>query len=128
MGRLPVSNGVKVLHDCPNATVDICFVHGLTGNRESIWRPEILLPPELRKARILTYGYDAYTVRTSVAYSNELNEHAKNLLNDLMTDKAFCNAHLVPLFSSPAVWAALSARTQFSSHETNPNVSRRQLF
>ncbi|KAK4038555.1 hypothetical protein C8A01DRAFT_47880 [Parachaetomium inaequale] len=27
-------DGVKVLRDCPDATVDICFVHSLTGDRE----------------------------------------------------------------------------------------------
>ena len=27
----PFPDGVKVLYDCPDATVDICFVHGLTG-------------------------------------------------------------------------------------------------
>jgi hypothetical protein len=32
-------DGVKVLHDCSDATVDICFVHGLTGDRESTWSP-----------------------------------------------------------------------------------------
>lgn len=24
-------DGVEVLHDCPNATVDVSFVHGFTG-------------------------------------------------------------------------------------------------
>lgn len=28
---------LKELHGYPDATVDICFVHGLTGNRESTW-------------------------------------------------------------------------------------------
>src|SRR5947208_4561939 len=48
-------DGVKVLHDCPDATVDICFIHGLTGDRESTWTahgkpapwPKTLLPPKL---------------------------------------------------------------------------------
>lgn len=30
-------DGVEVLHDCPDATVDICLIHGLTGNRDSTW-------------------------------------------------------------------------------------------
>jgi hypothetical protein len=57
-------DGVKVLRDCPDATVDICFAHGLTGDRESTWTadgqfvpwPKTLLPPKLSRARILTYG------------------------------------------------------------------------
>ncbi|PKS06789.1 hypothetical protein jhhlp_006864 [Lomentospora prolificans] len=44
--------------------VDVCFIHGLTGDRDNIWtakgqsRPwfETLLPPALPKARIPTYG------------------------------------------------------------------------
>lgn len=94
------SIGVKVLHDCPDATTDICFVHGLTGDRDSTWTasgqctpwPKTLLPPKLKKARILTYGYDAYVVRKGVAGSSRLIDHATNLLHDLTTDRARCNA------------------------------------
>ncbi len=104
----PVSSfpdGVEVLYDCSEATIDICFVHGLTGNRDSTWTahgqstpwPKTLLPPKLSKARILTYGYDAYIVRKSVASSNRLIDHATNLLNDLTTDRACCNASSRPL-------------------------------
>lgn len=98
----PISfpDGVKILHDCPDASVDICFIHGLTGNRDSTWTahgqsapwPETLLPPEIGKARILTYGYDAYIVRRSVASSNRLIDHATNFLNDLTTDRTRYNA------------------------------------
>ncbi|KAB5513062.1 hypothetical protein GE09DRAFT_910234, partial [Coniochaeta sp. 2T2.1] len=77
-------DGVKVLHECTDAMVDICFVHGLTRNRESTWTargqsppwPKNLLPQELKEARILTYGYDAYVVRRSVASSARLIDHA----------------------------------------------------
>ncbi|RDW63403.1 hypothetical protein BP6252_10948 [Coleophoma cylindrospora] len=92
-------DGIKVLYNCPDATVDICFVHGLTGDREGTWTahgqaiawPETLLPPKLPKARILTYGYDAYVVRKSVASENRLIDHATNLLTDLTTNRAECN-------------------------------------
>ncbi|KAL4878002.1 hypothetical protein BJY04DRAFT_120489 [Aspergillus karnatakaensis] len=86
--------GIKVLHDCSNAIVDICFIHGLTGDRDTTWTvrgqslpwPKTLLPAMFEGARILTYGYDAYIVRPSVASRNRLRDHANNLLTDL------CNA------------------------------------
>lgn len=100
-------DGIKVLHDCPNAIVDICFVHGLTGNRDSTWTaeghlqpwPQTLLPSRLSRSRILTYGYDAYIARRPGigASSNKLIDHASNLLNDLTTDRAGCHATLRPI-------------------------------
>ncbi len=101
----PSPFGVEVLHDCPDATVDICFVHGLVGDRRSSWTapgqsapwPQTLLPPMLDKARILTYGYDAHVVRGSVASSNRLADHAANLVQDLMGDRARCSASSRPL-------------------------------
>lgn len=67
----PFPDGIKVLHDRVDASVDICFVHGLTGDREKTWTadgqtnpwPKALLPSRLQQARILTFGYDAYVVR-----------------------------------------------------------------
>lgn len=116
----------RSLHECPDATVDICFVHGLTGNRNSTWTahgqstpwPKTLLPPEFSRARILTYGYDAYIVRKSVAGSNCLIDHATNFLNDLTTDRPATMHNHVPSFSLPTVWAVLFARKPFCSHET----------
>ncbi|KAI8717404.1 hypothetical protein NCS52_00816200 [Fusarium sp. LHS14.1] len=99
-------DGVKVLRDCPNATVDICFIHGLSGNREKTWRghghsepwPKTLLPSKLPRARILTYGYDAYVVaKSGTASTNRLIDHAHNLLNDLTTDRALSGASSRPL-------------------------------
>ncbi|KAI0440536.1 hypothetical protein F4803DRAFT_466488 [Xylaria telfairii] len=87
-------DGIKVWTNPPDATIDVCFVHGLTGDRDATWTaagqlelwPPILLPGRLPKARPLTYGYDAYVVRNSVATSNTLNDHATNLLRDLTDD------------------------------------------
>ncbi|KAK2757560.1 Serine active site containing protein 1 [Arachnomyces sp. PD_36] len=57
--------GLEVLHDSPNAKVDIVFVHGLHGDSRNTWKdgsvfwPADLLPANVPDARILTFGYDA---------------------------------------------------------------------
>ncbi|KAK1772209.1 hypothetical protein QBC33DRAFT_520561 [Phialemonium atrogriseum] len=88
------SYGMKVLYAAVEPTVDIVFVHGLTGHRERTWTaqsgcglwPQTLLPKEIPSARILTYGYDANVVKMwSWVSSNNLADHAKNLLSALAT-------------------------------------------
>ncbi|ORY14566.1 hypothetical protein BCR34DRAFT_228447 [Clohesyomyces aquaticus] len=101
----PFSDGLETLHDCADAVFYIYFVHGLTGDRGETWTargqaepwPKILLPPVLGKARILTYGYDAYVMRKSVASTERLIDHATNLINDLATDRASSDAVLRPI-------------------------------
>uniref|UniRef100_A0A0D2Y9C8 NACHT-NTPase sigma domain-containing protein n=1 Tax=Fusarium oxysporum (strain Fo5176) TaxID=660025 RepID=A0A0D2Y9C8_FUSOF len=61
-------DGVKIWHSPEDAELDICFIHGLSGNRDKTWTapgqpnpwPAELLPSRLAKARLLTYGYDAF--------------------------------------------------------------------
>lgn len=97
--------GIKVWHDCPDAKVDVCFIHGLAGDREKTWTaegqsqpwPQTLLPSLLGGARILTYGYDAYVIRGSSAAKNSLSNHALNLLKDLADDRASCEAPSRPV-------------------------------
>lgn len=99
------SEGLQVWYDCSDAEVDICFIHGLSGDLNSTWTsrpeetpwPKALLPSRFPKARLLTYGYNAYVVRKSVATSNELLDHANNLLNDLTIDRVEANAVNRPL-------------------------------
>lgn len=52
----------------------------------------MLLLLKLNKAYILIYDYNAYIMQKSVALSNQLINYAMNLLNDLTTDRACCNA------------------------------------
>ncbi|KAK4141525.1 vegetative incompatibility protein HET-E-1 [Dichotomopilus funicola] len=129
-------DGVKVLHDCADAIVDICFVHGLTGDRESTWTaegqstpwPKTLLPPKLEKARILTYGYDAYIVRKGVASSNRLIDHATNLLNDLTTDRACCNAPSRPIIFVVHSLGGLVCKQAILLSRNNPEIHLRGIF
>nr|AAS80314.1 SesB [Fusarium haematococcum] len=129
-------DGVKVLHDCRDATIDICFVHGLTGNRDSTWTahgqskpwPETLLPPKLSRARVLTYGYDAYIMRKSVASTNGLIDHAANLLNDLSTDRACSNASSRPLVFVAHSLGGLVCKEAILLSRNNPEPHLRGIF
>jgi len=129
-------DGVRVLHDGADATVDICFVHGLTGNRETTWTakgqfqpwPQSLLAPQLRSARILTYGYNAYVVKTSVASSNRLIDHASNLLNDLTTDRARHHASDRPLIFVTHSLGGLVCKEAILQSRNNPEGHLKKIF
>ncbi|KAJ5609830.1 Alpha/Beta hydrolase protein [Penicillium herquei] len=133
---LPFPDGVKVLHECEEATVDICFIHGLTGNRESTWTaegqsvpwPKLLLPSVLKTARIITYGYDAYVVRGSVAGSERLIDHATNLLNDLANDRACDNASSRALIFVCHSLGGLVCKKAILSSCNNPEPHLRDIF
>lgn len=89
-------DGVKMWHSPEDAGFDICFIHGLSGNRDKTWTapgqsnpwPAELLPPRLAKARLLTYGYDAYVSKKPVSSTNRLIDYANNLLHDLAAERA----------------------------------------
>jgi protein SERAC1 len=97
--------GVHVWADCADATIDICFIHGLTGDHDRTWTantqhqpwPKTLLAPELNSARILTYGYDAYVIGKGTSSQNRLTDHAQNLVNDLTTNRWLHGASTRPI-------------------------------
>ncbi|KAK2922580.1 Tetratricopeptide repeat [Fusarium oxysporum f. sp. vasinfectum] len=129
-------DGVEILVDPPDADVDICFVHGLTGNRTSTWTargqpapwPKTLLPSKLPRACILTYGYDAYVVSRSVASSNRLIDHATNLLTDLTNDRRQRNASSRPLIFVVHSLGGLVCKEAILLSRNNPNRSRQDFF
>ena len=133
---VPVPDGVKVLHENVDATVDICFVHGLTGNRDTTWTaegqshswPQALLAPQLQSARILTYGYDAYVMKKSVASANRLIDHASNLLNDLTTDRTSRRASDRPLIFVTHSLGGLVYKEAILQSRNNPEGHLKRLF
>lgn len=133
---LSFPDGVIELQDCPDAAVDVCFIHGLTGNRESTWTahgqsmpwPKTLLPGRLPGARILAYGYDAYIVRKSVAGSNRLIDHAKNLLNDLTADRTRCSASSRPIIFIAHSLGGLVCKEAILRSRNHPDAHLRSVF
>lgn len=98
--------GIKVWVDPGSkAIIDIVFVHGLTGDRERTWTPEssntpwpkAYLPQAISDARIMTFGYDAYIVRASVASANTLRHHAEDFLNCLVSKRGMCSGRPIVL-------------------------------
>ena len=136
--RIPFEDGVKVLYPNSDAVVDVCFVHGLTGNRVSTWTangterpwPETLLPTPLDQARILSYGYDAYVIRglTAVASGNRLIDHATNLLNDLCTDRAVANASSRALIFVAHSLGGLVCKEALLLSRNNPENHLKSIF
>ena len=68
-------------------------MHGLNGHREKSWTDnkrhvlwlQDLLPLHLPKARVLTFGYDADTLKLSSGVSQlSLNDHAASLVAELL--------------------------------------------
>lgn len=128
--------GIIELHPCDDAVVDICFVHGLTGDREETWTakghekswPQLLLPTRLKRARILAWGYDAYVVRRRVASSNRLVDHATNLVNDLTTDRSVHDASTRSLIFVAHSLGGLVCKKAIHISKDNPEPHLRAIF
>ena len=128
--------GIIELHTCNDPVVDVCFVHGLTGDREGTWTakgqdqswPQLLLPVRLKQARILAWGYDSYVVRKSVASSNRLIDHATNLLNDLTTDRGANNASNRSLIFVAHSLGGLVCKKAILASKDNPEPHLKELF
>lgn len=116
--------------------VDICFIHGLSGNRISTWTahgqsgpwPQTLLPTKLTNARILTYGYNAYVTRKPAVSSNRLIDHASNLLNDIAADRAACGVVSRPLIFVAHSLGGLICKEAILLSRNNPEPHLRDVF
>lgn len=124
--------GLKELYGPPNAQADVVFVHGLTGHRELTWKsrdgqafwPRDLLPLQIPKARIFTFGYDANVVSwRSVVSQNRIGNHAKNLLHAISRHRHNDGTSARPLyFASHSLGglvcedALLSSRNSAEAH------------
>ncbi|KAF8519811.1 hypothetical protein BU17DRAFT_89674 [Hysterangium stoloniferum] len=79
--------GIKELLPGISPVVDIVAIHGLDGHREASWTANNgslwlrdFLPQRVPSARILTYGYDAYTQSAGASSTQTLDGHAESFL------------------------------------------------
>lgn len=132
--RIPV--GIKVLYDPSDAQVDICFIHGLSGNRERTWTakgqsqpwPQTLLPPELPCARVLMYGYNAHFTRKPEISTNGLAQHAKSFLTDLTNSRGSPGASERPLIFVAHSFGGLICKETLLLSRDNPEAHLRDIF
>ncbi|KIM75579.1 hypothetical protein PILCRDRAFT_670138 [Piloderma croceum F 1598] len=82
--------GLVELASGHDSIVDIIAIHGLDGHCEKSWTAENgvlwlrdLLPVDIPRARIFTYGYDAYTRGREQVTDHSLYDHAQNLISHL---------------------------------------------
>ena len=78
--------------------LSIVAVHGLDGHLEKSWTADNgvlwlrdLLPERIPHARILTYGYDAYTRGRDRLPNESLHDLAKDLVSSLATERRISN-------------------------------------
>ncbi|KAK4118976.1 hypothetical protein N657DRAFT_650651 [Parathielavia appendiculata] len=86
----PCPQGLGIVAEGINPTVDIIAVHGLNGHREKTWTASNgvhwlrdLLPHDIPHARIFCWGYDANTHASSRVSCQYLYDHARTLISDL---------------------------------------------
>ena len=84
-------HGLKVWHAPPAPELDICFIHGLLGDRDETWTcagkeapwPEHFLSPVFENARLLTYGYSSNIVPSDTESIGALSTIADSFVRSL---------------------------------------------
>jgi hypothetical protein len=88
----------------------------------------MLLPPKLPRARLLTWGYDAYVVQASVASKNRLIDHAMNLLNDLTNDRVASGSSARPIIFVAHSLGGIVCKEAILSSRNNPDPHLCDIF
>ncbi|KAI2623161.1 hypothetical protein GGR54DRAFT_629751 [Hypoxylon sp. NC1633] len=98
------AQGLEVVYDSPEASLDIVAIHGLNGHPDKTWTAgngvhwlRDLLPKDLPNVRILTWGYDANTHSSDRVSCQYLYDHALELVADLTRKRTLTNSTERPI-------------------------------
>ncbi|CAM1508710.1 Fc.00g055580.m01.CDS01 [Cosmosporella sp. VM-42] len=96
--------GLDVVSEGTDAVIDIVAVHGLNGHREKTWTAKNgiywlrdLLPDDVPRARILSWGFDANTHAASGTSGLFLYDHAQTLVSELSRKRKLTNSSQRPI-------------------------------
>lgn len=138
--------GLLELHNPPEATVDIILIHGLHGDRTGTWThgsghdsvfwPKDLLAADTRKARIMTFGYDANIAHFWARPSeNRMDTYSNDLLQQLENNRYKIGATTRPtilvahsLGGLVCANALVDAASSFENTKALANCIRRIAF
>ncbi|KAK3317737.1 Alpha/Beta hydrolase protein [Cercophora scortea] len=129
--------GIRVLHNPPDARVDVIFVHGIRGHLENTWAqgeggppwPRTLLPRRLPEARILTFGYDANPIAFRLSVSgNKIGDHAKNLLSAVAAQRLSAATSNRPILFVAHSLGGLVCKDALLTAKSSPEEHLRRIF
>lgn len=80
------------------------------------------------RARILTYGYDAYVVKMQVSSQNGLRDHAGHFLDQIVTDREAILADGRPLILVAHSLGGLVAKKAILMSRDNPDAHLQDLY
>ncbi|GAB1314721.1 hypothetical protein MFIFM68171_04931 [Madurella fahalii] len=130
--------GLHVVHDDPAnpAVVDIVFIHGITGSPFRSWAKdpdqppwiETLLPAQIPRARILTFGYHAHVSGVGSGVILSLRNFAESLIYDLAQDSQRKRDHSRPLIFVCHSMGGLVLQKALILANEDPNERRKAMF
>ncbi|KAI2469185.1 hypothetical protein F4781DRAFT_395521 [Annulohypoxylon bovei var. microspora] len=131
-------NGIIQLYGSNNADIDICFVHGLAGDRIRTWKwvdedskeshfwPAEFLPQDVEgdrlDVRILSYGYKSFAPTPEYLTQRTLYRHSQSMLLALANVRKDCPDRPLIFVGHSLGGIVIKSALIFSSQDKNPDL------
>ncbi|KAI0880981.1 uncharacterized protein GGS22DRAFT_173908 [Annulohypoxylon maeteangense] len=132
------NSGIIQLYGSNSASVDICFVHGLAGDRIQTWNwvdddskethfwPADFLPQDAEEdhlnVRILSYGYKSFAPTPEYLTQRTLYRHSQSLLSALASVRKDCSDRPLIFVGHSLGGIVIKSALIFSSQDKNPDL------
>lgn len=132
------NSGIVQLYGSDSANIDICFVHGLAGDRIRTWDwvdeeskethswPAEFLPLDAEadqlNVRILSYGYKSFAPTPEYLTQRTLYRHSQSLLSELASFRKDCSDRPIIFVGHSLGGIVIKSALIFSSQDKDPNI------